>query len=145
MKNLQLIDFETRFTKDLLAWCAKHRDIAADEEKMGELTPMFYEKWRSSPKEWLDGKSPDAYFEEIEDMQALLSMMIDYILIGKQPPVSLTERILSEPEKAYPILLGIIHAKESEEMDAEQLNRVKYETVCLIQEMDEEHPIDGLY
>ena len=62
MEEMKLIDFNGRFRRDYLNWCAKHQDIANDEERIDELFYTMYTEWFRRPKQWLQGKTPEQYF-----------------------------------------------------------------------------------
>jgi len=140
--KVKLIDFEARFTRDFLKWCAKHPEVAKDEQRAADMMPALYEKWRTGKKSWLEGKSPDQYFGEMGDIQVYLSMLTHYLNAEMKPPIPLYDCIIDKKEEAYPILVNIIKMENFPEMTGEQLERVKTEAVHLIAEMDMPHPYE---
>ena len=139
--EIKVIDFNGRFRKDYLEWCSKHQDIAADEEKLDSLFLDMYEAWFTRPKKWLDGQSPNQYFEKIQDPAMYATLFIEYIKMDLELPEPLVQCLLEEKEQIYPTLLNILSARSSEDMSAEQFGNVQAHCVALIREMQLEHPI----
>lgn len=140
MSEIEIIDFYSRFTADYIAWCGKHPEISDDEEKLEEVFPVQYEKWHTSPKKWLNGKSPVQYFEEIDDEKIYVSMFVSYIENEFQIPEPLIDCIIEKKEKAYPILRNFFFVNSDGGISAEALADVRAGAVSLIDEMQMEHP-----
>lgn len=138
----EVFDFCSRFTADYLAWCQKHPEVAADEEKLEQVFPRQYEKWYASPKTWLDHKSPNQYFEEIEDAQIYASMFVSYLEQDIEIPEPLIDCMLHHKQSVYPILRNILLIDGTREIAAEDLDDVRAHIIPLITEMELPHPFD---
>ena len=139
--RLQVIDFSARFMQDYLQWCQEHEELAK-EERMEERFYDLYDDWLESPKDWLEGKSPMAYFHEVGDAQLYVSALIEYILEEIELPDPLVHCILEYKEEIYPIFLGILYDQSLEDKDvsAEELLEVQGHVVSLIEQMQMPHP-----
>lgn len=138
----EVFDFCSRFTADYLAWCQKHPEVAADEDKLEQIFPRQYEKWYASPKSWLDNKSPNQYFEEIEDAQIYASMFVSYLEQDIEIPEPLIDCMLHHKEKIYPILRNILLIDGTKDIGSEDLDDVRAHIIPLISEMEMPHPFD---
>jgi len=138
----EVFDFCSRFTADYLAWCQKHPDVAADEEKLEAIFPRQYEKWYSSPKKWLNNKSPNQYFEEIKDAQIYASMFVSYLEQDIELPDPLIDCMLQYQDELYPILRNILLMDRTKDIAPEDLADVRAHIIPLITEMGKDHPYD---
>lgn len=136
----EIIDFSSRFTADYIAWCQKHPDISSDDEKMEDIFPKQYEKWYTSPKKWLNGKTPIEYFEEINDAQIYASMFVSYIEMEMDVPEPLIDCMINMKRDIFPILRNILFVDASDEISNDALSNVRAKIVSLIDEMQLEHP-----
>ncbi len=135
-----IVDFYSRFTADYIAWCQKHPEISEDEEKLEEVFPEQCQKWYSSPKKWLAGKSPNQYFEEIDDEKVYVSMLVSYIESDMEIPEPLIDCIVDRKKKTYPILRNILFVNGENDISSDALCEVRAKAVSLIDEMQMEHP-----
>ena len=140
MNEIKLIDFNGRFRRDYLNWCTKHQDIANDEKRIDELFYTMYTEWFKRPKAWLQGKTPNEYFQEIGDGRMYVSMMIEYIKEDLELPDPLIECMEERKEEIYPIIKNILFADREEDISEEALEEVQSHIISLIAEMDLEHP-----
>lgn len=111
---------------------------------MAEIVPELYEKWLEGGKKWLDGKSPCEYFEQINDMQIYLSMLIEYIRQDKKPPEPLLDCIADSAETEYNALVNILKIDEADEITESELSDVKAQIVQILSEAGAETP-EALY
>ena len=66
-----LIDFEIKFAEYLDEYVqAKH----LDDDMIEEMTPDLYLEWLEQPKPWLDGRSPNAYFSEMNPVTLIKTL-----------------------------------------------------------------------
>lgn len=136
----EIIDFYSRFTADYIAWCQKHPEISGDDEKMEEVFPLQCEKWYSSPKKWLNGKTPNQYFQEIDDEKVYASMFVSYIENEMDIPEPLLDCMIERKNKIYPILRNLLFVNSESDISAEALSAIRAKAVSLIDEMQLEHP-----
>lgn len=142
--QLSVIDFNARFLQDYLQWSQGHEELSKDEEKLEEYYYSLYDEWLESPKEWLGGKSPMEYFDEVGDAQMYVSAMIEYLLEEVELPDPLLHCIFEYREEIYPIFLGILHADNlaDKQVTSEQLLEVQGHIVSLIEQMQMPHPYE---
>ncbi len=138
----QLIDFNARFTQDYFAWCKKHPEIAKDEEKMNDLFFDMYDAWLDQPKKWLGNRSPNQYFDEIQDPQMIVSMLIEYVRAEIELPDPFMRSILEHKEEVYPILYHILLTDDAEEITSEELLNLQGHIISIITEMQMKHPYE---
>ena len=136
----ELVDFYSRFMADYIAWCEKHPEISNNEDKLEEIFPEQYQKWMSSSKTWLKGKSPYAYFEEIHDPQVYASMFVGYIEQDMELPEPLLECILCEKERIYPIFRNMLFLDDEAHIEKDALDDVRAHIIAMIDEMQMAHP-----
>lgn len=132
------IDFNGRFTRDYLKWCQKHPDLSKDEDKLEELLPRLYDKWFSSPKKWLDGISPNEYFERIDDAQIYASLLVQYVEEEITLPDPLTAQLHTHADEVYPILRNMLFVDDGS-LAPDALVELRAAIVSLITEMRREH------
>jgi len=138
---MKIEDIDGRFRKFLLSWSAKHQDITSDEKKMEKAVDKLYHKWLDTPMKWLEGKSPNQWFSDIEDPQILVTLMIEYVKQGLELPMPLVQVLMRDKQKVYPILVHLLYAK-GEDVTPEEFDDIRAEAVALIEEMQMPHPHD---
>ncbi|MGI6664713.1 MAG: hypothetical protein ACOX3W_04805 [Christensenellaceae bacterium] len=142
--ELKLIDMNAKFAEDYMKWAVEHPEEVEQAERLDDLYYEMYAAWLSTPKEWLEGQSPQAYFETIDDPQMYVSAFIAYILEEIDLPDALVACMLEQQEGVYPILRGILLEENVEEMAVtlEGLQMIQAESIKLIEEMGKEHPYE---
>lgn len=140
--DIRVIDINGRFRQDYLLWCSNHKDIAADEERMDEIFADMYDKWFDMPKKWLGDKTPVEYFEDICDAPMYVTLFIEYQKAEVDIPDPLIKCMTDRADEIYPMLLNIINADHSEDMEKDVLEDVQAKTVALIDEMEKPHPVE---
>lgn len=140
--QLKVIDFNARFMQDYMQWCQEQEGQEEAQEQMEDQFYELYESWMESPKQWLEGKSPEQYFQEIGDPQMYVSVVIEYVLEEVELPDPLLHCLEEQKKEIYPILLGILNAQKPEDfqLTAEQLLEVQGHAVSLIQQLNLQHP-----
>jgi hypothetical protein len=128
-----LIDFEERFGVFLKEYI-KQNEI--QEEDLEEIIPDLYLEWLDVPCDWLDGKSPDSYFDSY-DASGLIEVLGKYIFSGLSIPGPLLNKIEEKSKQTYPFLVSLIKNYEGEK--SAEMKKVM---VQLIEEMQMQHPFD---
>ena len=128
-----LIDFEKKFREYLNEYKFENE---VDDEELEEIAPELYLEWLDTPEEWLDDKSPNAYFGAFEPA-ALIELLGKYIFSNITLPGVLLNRIADTKEKTYPFLVALLR-----DYDGEKSNEIKRTVVRLIEEMDMVHPYE---
>lgn len=128
-----LIDFEQKFGDYLHHYL---HSSGMGEEELEDKAPELYLAWLSSPQDWLDGKTPNDYFAEM-DAGGLVAALGRYLLSGLSLPGPLLNCIADNSADTYPLLLSLMKNYEGEKSDA-----IRTMVVKLIEEMDFPRPFD---
>ena len=128
-----MIDFKLKFAQYISEYEKEHANF---EEHIEDLAPYLYLEWLKSPQDWLDGKSPNEYFEGF-DAQALIKLLGEYIFSGISMPGALLDRIADTREETYPYLINLLKHYKGDQED-----KLKTAIVRLIEEMDFAHPYE---
>ncbi len=126
-----LINFEEKFGAYLHEYM---HGSGLNEDEVEEQVPQLYLKWLDTPKEWLSGKSPNAYFEAM-DAGKLVTVLGQYMLSDITAPGPLLNRIADVNKDTYPLLVSLMQNYEGEKGD-----EVRTIVVKLIEEMDMPRP-----
>lgn len=132
------IDFVEKFKNYIHQWSREHLTGDETDEEIEEKQLEEYEKWLVTPKDWLKGKSPDAYFGDIQDPNEIVKLLVEYIISGIAVPEPMDNRLIEMKETVYPMLIYILEVfNEGEKQAAE---RLKVKIINLISEMGKPHP-----
>ncbi|MFA5676055.1 MAG: hypothetical protein WDA65_05980 [Christensenellales bacterium] len=124
-----MIDFEQKFKEYI-----QSRIVNLNEREIDILVPKLYMSWLDTPADWLDSKSPNAYFSQMEAAE-LIKNLGEYLLAGVNAPGPLLCSIADRNKQTYPLLVSLLINYDGEREDA-----LKYAIVRLIEEMDFKHP-----
>lgn len=92
---MNCVDFDSRFTLYLRSWLEAHQDEYEDIEQIERLMPRLYAQFAAQPAEFLNGLSPQDYFDAMEDPAQLVQLMKEYVDTEVPLPDLLLERILA--------------------------------------------------
>lgn len=110
---MNCIDFDKKFEAYMRGWVSRNSARYKDNMDVIEsMMPDIYMEFLSKPATWLGGKSPEAYFEQFHDAQALVKWMCEYYKQGVPVPDLLLERITALGETAEAALLPLIFGKK---------------------------------
>lgn len=118
---MKIIDFDEKFYEFTQAWMRAHPDVTVKqvENRYNELM----DEWVNTPAEWLDGATPDAYFERYETAEELIGLMRAYHAANVSLPEPLYSRIQCAMDVCKPPLLEILrNESEDEELRAEAVS-----------------------
>ncbi|MGE5493769.1 MAG: hypothetical protein ACM3S4_00455 [Burkholderiales bacterium] len=127
------IDFEDKFSRFLTDYI-KENEI--DEDDLDDVAEVLYFDWMDEPKDWLDGKSPNTYFDSF-GAASLIELLGEYVFAGMAIPAPLLNRIEDIKEETHPFLLSLLLNYEGEKS-----GELKTVIVQLIDEMRMSHPYD---
>ncbi|MDP2891960.1 MAG: hypothetical protein Q8O09_02345 [Bacillota bacterium] len=102
---MKTINLDVKF-KEYLAALAEN--AGEDEQRIAELgdtIPELYMEWLDSPKDFLEGKSPNAYFGKLGS-RSLFSLFEAYIKEGTPLPEPLLNAIVEKGKEAEDYLIG---------------------------------------
>lgn len=110
---MNCIDFDKKFEAYMRGWVSKNSARYKDNMDVIEaMMPDIYMEFLSKPATWLGGKSPEAYFEQYNDAQALVKWMCEYYKQGVPVPDLLLERITALGDQAESALLPLVFGKK---------------------------------
>ena len=91
---MKCIDFDKQFERYTRAWMEKNAGKYKNNmDQIEAMMPDIYMEFLSRPAQWLDGKTPEAYFEQYADAAMLVAWMCEYYRQGVPVPDLLLERI----------------------------------------------------
>ncbi|MGN0990648.1 MAG: hypothetical protein ACI4O4_04255, partial [Candidatus Ventricola sp.] len=91
---MKCIDFDKQFERYTREWMAKNAEkYNNDMDAIEAMMPEIYMEFMSKPASWLDGMSPEAYFEQFDDAGMLIDWMCAYYEQEIPVPDLLLERI----------------------------------------------------
>lgn len=128
-----MIDFQKLYSEFIDKWIEQNAGKYTTEEEIAQAVADVYEDWCNHPYQELNGLTPREYFANIDDAQALVNMLIGYIIGNEEVPGILLDRIAEEP-KAVPYLVEILKTQENEEL-------IMY-AVNLLNELSSPEPFD---
>ena len=105
---MKCIDFDKQFERYTRDWMAKNAEkYNNDMDAIEAMMPDIYMEFMSKPAAWLDGMSPEAYFEQYDDAGMLIDWMCAYYEQGVPVPDLLLERITALDSEAEEKLLAL--------------------------------------
>ena len=105
---MNCINFDKQFERYTRDWMEKNAEKYNNNMDMIEaMMPEIYMEFLSMPASWLDGESPEAYFEQYDDAQMLVDWMCAYYEQGVPVPDLLLERITALGDEAEACLLKL--------------------------------------
>ncbi len=126
-----LIDFEQRFSEYLHQYLHSN---GLSEDEIEEQAPELYLSWLAGPKDWLDGRSPNSFFEAMDPGQLVAELGL-YLLSDMSIPGPLLNRIADSCEATHPLLISLMQNYEGEQSD-----EIRTAVAKLIEEMDMPRP-----
>ncbi len=106
---MKCIDFDKQFERYTKEWvkrnAAKYKN---NMDVIESMMPDVYMEFMSKPANWLDGVSPEAYFEKYTDAQQLIDWMCEYYVQNVPVPDLLLERITDLGDEAEHALLILL-------------------------------------
>ncbi len=130
---MKAIDFSGEFRRYVLENLQGEPEM--DEEEADEFAHRLYHQWIETPMDWLDGKTPQAYFEQFDDPRELIAAVGEYLEKDWDIPESLMDRLSALAKKDFStlveavrnpknsdtlraVLLGLLSEAECPEVDA---------------------------
>ena len=105
---MNCINFDKQFERYTRDWMEKNAEKYNNNMDVIEaMMPEIYMEFLSMPAAWLDGKSPEAYFEQYDDAVMLVEWMCAYYQQDVPVPDLLLERITALGDEAEACLLKL--------------------------------------
>lgn len=128
------IDFDGRFSRWLREFLEENQDRFSDVAQVEALMPQLYDRFVTTPADWLEGQAPEHYFEG-QSAHALVAWITRYEAEGVQVPELLLDTIAREGDRARDALIGLI-------TDLLAPHAARLIAVNLLREMDQPPPMD---
>ena len=110
---MKCIDFDKQFERYTREWMEKNAEKYNNNMVMIEaMMPEIYMEFLSKPASWLDGESPESFFEQYDDAAMLVKWMCAYYEQSVPIPDLLLERITALGEEAESCLLALPFGKD---------------------------------
>ena len=134
---MKINDFDEKFYEFTQNWMAKHPEITVKqvENSYNELM----QTWISTPAEWLDGATPDAYFDRFTAPEELIELLRGYHAADVSLPEPLYARIVELGKACMPLLLEILR----DESQPEDLRAEAISLFCEIESGDVQDTLIG--
>lgn len=105
---MKCIDFDQEFERYTRDWMAKNAEkYKGDMDAIEAMMPDIYMEFMGEPASWLQGMSPEAYFEQFSDAGMLIDWMCAYYEQNVPVPDLLLERITALGGEAEEKLLAL--------------------------------------
>lgn len=106
---MKCINFDKQFEQYTLDWMKKNAAKYKNNMDVIEgMMPDVYMEFMAKPAPWLNGLSPEAYFDQFDDAQMLVDWMCAYYEQGVPVPDLLLERITALGDAAETCLLALL-------------------------------------
>ncbi len=128
------IDFDARFSRWLRDFLEENQDSFTDVAQVEALMPELYDRFVTSPADWLSGLAPAHYFDGLS-VQALVNWISQYEAEGVPVPELLLDTIAREGARARDALIMLI-------ADPQASIPARMMAVNLLREMDQPPPTD---
>lgn len=110
---MKCIDFDRQFERYTRDWMEKNAEKYDNNmDAIEAMMPEIYMEFMSKPASWLDGQSPEAYFEQYDDAAMLIAWMCEYYEQGIPVPDLLLERVTALGSDAEEKLLALPFGKD---------------------------------
>ena len=94
---MQPIYFDQQFQEYAGRFVQRNRTKFRNPEQIETMMPDLFAKWCRTPKKWLEGKSPEQYFQGFTEPAALVELMRAYLAYDLTPPSLLLDRLVDLP------------------------------------------------
>ncbi|MDY5349205.1 MAG: hypothetical protein SPG80_06635 [Candidatus Ventricola sp.] len=132
---MKCIDFDKQFERYTTAWVkANAEKYKNDMDVIEDMMPDVYMEFLSKPTSWLDGRTPEAYFEQFDDAAELVSWMVEYMKQGVPVPDLLMERITELGGEAEAALLQLLD-------DPSASDEAQMTAISLLRELESKKPM----
>lgn len=128
------IDFDAQFSRWLRAFLEEHQDSFTDVAQVEAMMPQLYDRFVTSPADWLSGLAPAHYFEG-QSARELVAWIARYEASGVPVPELLLDTIAQQGERARDALIALI-------ADPAASRESRMTAVNLLREMDQPPPTD---
>jgi hypothetical protein len=132
--DIMLIDFDAKFSEHIKKWLDENKDSYKDLDEVELKMPVIYEKWLSTPQDFLSGKKPNEYFLDFTS-EDLINLMMRYEAKKIGTPDSLLDAISLKKEEPLPYLADIVFGKSTFPKEADS-SALKIMAINLINEID---------
>ena len=133
---MNCINFDARFERYAGEWM--RRNAAAYKNNMDRMEakiPEVYLQWLNTPMNWLDGRTPGAYFSQYDDAGMLTEWMLAYLANHVPVPDQLLERITALGPAGEAALLALLDNAQAPE-------EARMSAITMLTEMESVAPME---
>ena len=121
---MKIIDFDAKFFEYARKWIAAHPGLT--EQQIEDSYNQMMSEWIALPPDWLDGSTPERYFERFSDADELLDGLEGYHAANVNLPEPLYSRIVQLGEPCTERLTTILRdVARDESLRAEALGLLR--------------------
>lgn len=131
---MRCIDFDKEFERYLTAYVKEHGKEYRNYDALEEAIPEVYDKFLSTPVNWLGGAAPGEYFAQFDQPRQLVNWMEDYMKQRIPVPDMLMNRIAELGLEAEEALMHLLHKERSSQ-------EARMSAITLLQEIGSRAPM----
>ena len=135
-----MINFEKEFQAFVQVWIKREGLTQTDYDKLDDRLAEVYEEWLRTPQEAFGSKTPETFFDEVDNPFTLMRMLKNYIDEGITVPGPLLNRMVEQAEGVYPLIIDELEDIAGRSGKVDTLNGLY---IALISEMKKAHPMEA--
>ena len=132
---MKCINFDRAFERYMAEWIKENSEKYKDDmDVIEDMMPDVYLEFLKKPADFLDGVTPQDYFEQFDNADMLVNWLCDYIAQGVPVPDLLLERVTALGDPAEKSLLALIARDDLPE-------ETQMTAISLLREMESKAPM----
>ena len=132
---MKCINFDRAFERYMAEWIKKNSEKYKDDmDVIEDMMPDVYLEFLKKPADFLDGVTPQDYFEQFDNADMLVNWLCDYIAQGVPVPDLLLERVTALGNPAEKSLLALVARDDLPE-------ETQMTAISLLREMESKAPM----
>lgn len=132
---MKCINFDRAFERYMAEWIKENSEKYKDDmDVIEDMMPDVYLEFLKKPADFLDGVTPQDYFEQFDNADMLVNWLCDYIAQGVPVPDLLLERVTALGNPAEKSLLALVARDDLPE-------ETQMTAISLLREMESKAPM----
>lgn len=132
---MKCINFDRAFERYMAEWIKENSEKYKDDmDVIEDMMPDVYLEFLKKPADFLDGVTPQDYFEQFDNTDMLVNWLCDYIAQGVPVPDLLLERVTALGNPAEKSLLALVARDDLPE-------ETQMTAISLLREMESKAPM----
>lgn len=132
---MKCINFDRAFERYMAEWIKENSEKYKDDmDVIEDMMPDVYLEFLKKPADFLDGVTPQDYFEQFDNADMLVNWLCDYIVQGVPVPDLLLERVTALGNPAEKSLLALVARDDLPE-------ETQMTAISLLREMESKAPM----